>query len=191
MRDSTDPVAFFVRLDWDNDLGAWRCPALQIVTASVKSLRSNQKQIPAEEYTVEQSTQMIFWSRNHWENKEEPPSVAACIEVSSALMEPKKKIPAALITAVRAVIVAIISGLTTYKVAIAGNQAKGVGCPDPGCPKAAPCPENVVECTVLQSVHPTLGRLGQSLNVRDVEGAKSYFNAVSNMVEEAARRCPP
>jgi hypothetical protein len=137
-----DTISFVTRLteaEWDEVIGGWRCPALQIPGANVQRLYVEGSQIDSGNYQVLQSQFIIRWIL-----PKRPERIAVVIELSEALTleaDASKWRRRAIILPVLATIgAALITALPTYWSKIDSTQ--WYSRPQPPKPAAYTSPNN-------------------------------------------------
>jgi hypothetical protein len=109
-------IAFTARLteaDWDEELRAWRCPALNIPSAVVEDIIVDGNRVDRTHYEVRSPHAMI-----HWILADRPDRLAAIIKLTEPLSLGKEtdkwKKLAVVLPVVATVIAALVSGVATY-----------------------------------------------------------------------------
>lgn len=81
-----NPIVFFVRLDevdWDEAIGAWRCPALRLPSAEAREMRHHGSRIDSDKYKIDIGAHLIIWNGGA---QERPSSMSIRLEIPARLL---------------------------------------------------------------------------------------------------------
>jgi hypothetical protein len=129
-----DPITFTTRLtdaEWDEVMGGWRCPVLQIPGAEVEDIYVDGNQIDHGRFLVLQGQHIIRWM-----SPERPKRVAVIIKLTKELAlgsdTDKWKKRAVILPFVATIAAASITALPTYWSKLLDSSARMKSLPTPG-----------------------------------------------------------